>query len=253
MIDASQELWFGYEVTHPAGENPAGVYFGSAIYGYGDMISFDGISWVSMGTEYGLDYNWNLGAYVVGIVDGQSIAQPMVKEVVTVPSKGSFVTSATHTGEYNKSMQVENKGFDGFNVWYSFNSITFQLLATGVMDYTYTNVNPQMGFHLYYVTAVVDGIESAPSNYTDCILINLEENINEATMVYPNPANGIVNISSEYNIETVTVYSFAGQAISEETVDGKSYRMNTSSFSPGVYLFRITTDEGVVSKRVVIK
>ncbi|MBN2175381.1 MAG: T9SS type A sorting domain-containing protein, partial [Bacteroidales bacterium] len=253
MIDASTELWFGYEVTHPTGENPAGVDFGPAIYGYGDMISLDGTSWVSMGTEYGLDYNWNLGAYVGGVVEGKTIAQPMVKDIIPAPSNGSFVTSPTNTGVYNKFMPNESKAFDGFNVWHSFNSGSFEPLATGVMDYSYTHVEPEHGLHTYYVTAVVDGLESLPSNEWEVVITGIEDNIFNATQVYPNPATDLVNIRSEYNIEAVTVYNFAGQAISEETVDSKFYQINTSSYNSGVYLFQIRTDEGVISKRIIIE
>ena len=70
-IDASQELWFGYEVTHAVGTYPAGCDAGPAIAGYGDMISFDSVSWDPL-SEFGLDYNWNLAAYVEGR-DGEAI------------------------------------------------------------------------------------------------------------------------------------------------------------------------------------
>jgi len=60
-IDASQELWFGYEVVQTSSAHPAGADLGPAIPG--SMISLDGTSWNQL-SSYGFDYNWNLAAYV---------------------------------------------------------------------------------------------------------------------------------------------------------------------------------------------
>lgn len=65
LIDADQKLWVGYEVTHPAGESPAGFDCGPAIAYYGDMIRIDG-QWMSMSQQLYLDYNWNISATING-------------------------------------------------------------------------------------------------------------------------------------------------------------------------------------------
>lgn len=61
-IDVTQELWIGYMVTTTTGY-PAGCDAGPAVAGYGDMIYFGG-AWQSMANDIGLDYNWNIHAYV---------------------------------------------------------------------------------------------------------------------------------------------------------------------------------------------
>ena len=63
-IDASQELWFGYEIIQDLINFPAGGDLGPAIVGYGDMISTNGSTWSSLFELAGYDYNWNLAAYV---------------------------------------------------------------------------------------------------------------------------------------------------------------------------------------------
>ncbi|MBN2174592.1 MAG: T9SS type A sorting domain-containing protein [Bacteroidales bacterium] len=162
--------------------------------------------------------------------------------------------SGTNETWGNAYQQNKGKAFDGFNVWRSLNNMNeWVLVATGIMENTYTHVEPEYGVHFCYVTAVVDGIESEPSNIVFYGLYGIEEYLQNAIWLYPNPANDIVNIHSDYNILNVNIYNIAGQAISEETVDGKFFQMNTSSFNAGIYLFQITTDEGVVSKRVVIE
>ncbi len=58
---SGDDLWIGYEVHHYLGDFAAGTDAGSAIAGYGDMISFDGIYYYPM-IPYGLSYNWNITA-----------------------------------------------------------------------------------------------------------------------------------------------------------------------------------------------
>ena len=68
VIDASDELWFGYAVVgQPASTYPAGCDAGPAVAGFGDMITMDGVAWDPL-SGYGLDYNWNLQATAGGRV-----------------------------------------------------------------------------------------------------------------------------------------------------------------------------------------
>lgn len=62
-IDHNRELWIGYEVTHDAGQLIAGVDDGPCNEGYGDMISYDGITWEPF-SSYGMNYNWNIQASI---------------------------------------------------------------------------------------------------------------------------------------------------------------------------------------------
>ena len=62
VLDASQELWFGYKVTHNAGEYPIGADQGPPVRYFGDMGSIDGINWDSLSGFTG--WNWNLRAYL---------------------------------------------------------------------------------------------------------------------------------------------------------------------------------------------
>ncbi|MBT3169190.1 MAG: hypothetical protein HN334_04930 [Candidatus Cloacimonetes bacterium] len=65
LINAASEIAVG---IHSAGGNyNAGADAGPAVApGFSDLVSYDGAEWISMATEYGLDYNWNCKA---GITD----------------------------------------------------------------------------------------------------------------------------------------------------------------------------------------
>jgi len=81
----------------------------------------------------------------------------------------------------------------------------------------------------------------------------IDENLAKLTAVYPNPANDVVNIESAYLIENVKVYNISGQIIEAEVVNSNRYQFNTSLFESGIYLFRIETTAGSISKRVIIE
>jgi len=76
---------------------------------------------------------------------------------------------------------------------------------------------------------------------------------NDHIQIYPNPATHQVNINSEFPVESISVYNFAGQIILKETVNSNTYSINTSKFNTGIYLFQIETQEGRVLNRIIIE
>jgi len=117
----------------------------------------------------------------------------------------------------------------------------------------YTHVDPPYGLHEYYVTALYDSGESEPTNTVSVVLTDVQESVVESTQIYPNPASAVVNIKSEYSIVKVNVYNYAGQVIASELADSKFYQFNTSKFTPGLYMFQIETNEGTITKRIIIE
>ena len=63
----------------------------------------------------------------------------------------------------------------------------------------------------------------------------------------------VVNIKSDFAIESVTVYNHAGQIVVNEEVNNKVINVNTSQYQSGIYFLQIATKEGSISKRVIIK
>ena len=72
-------------------------------------------------------------------------------------------------------------------------------------------------------------------------------------MIYPNPAYNYVIIKSEKNINRVSIFNYVGQMISENVVDNNIFRINTSEYKTGVYLVKIETTEGLITKKLYIK
>ena len=255
LINTATDFWFGYTVTHGAGTFPAGTDAGPAVSGKGDMISLSGGAWVAMGVTYGLDYNWNLAGFV-GVVDGKNAPlQPMVETIAPVNNNGSFWSSVENgfgNGQSVKFIPNSTKDFM-YNVYHKVQGGTYSLLAGPLSATTYLHVAPPQGWNYYVVRTVLDGVESPNSNEVSILWTSIEEMVFDMTQVYPNPANNIVNIKSEFEIKSVRVFNHAGQAVANESTNTKFYQFNASQFTPGLYMFQIETNEGTITKRIIIE
>ncbi|MEZ5197077.1 MAG: T9SS type A sorting domain-containing protein [Bacteroidales bacterium] len=250
-ISSAVDFWFGYEVTHGADMFPAGCDDGPAVQYKGDMIAL-GSSWVSMSVEYGLDYNWNIAGFVEA-VDGKTSPMTPVEEIVPYTA-GSFVSSIESgmpTQPANKFNPTSAKDLT-YNVYFKPEGGSYSEIAnTAVTNYTHTS--PVIGWNYYYVTTLLNGNESDPSNEVSILFTSIEDIVSFSTQVYPNPASNLVNIKSDFEIKNITVYNYAGQVITKEQVDNYTYQFNTSEFNPGIYFFQIETTDGTTSKRIIVE
>jgi hypothetical protein len=71
--------------------------------------------------------------------------------------------------------------------------------------------------------------------------------------VYPNPAKDKVNVTSNVAMNHISVMNYVGQVVYTSTLSGeRAVELNTSSYEAGVYVVQINTENGLVTKRVVI-
>ena len=88
-----------------------------------------------------------------------------------------------------------------------------------------------------------DGIYSVAK-----IIKSSSVSINEI-LIYPNPANNIINISSANEIQNVSIFNYVGQTI----YNGTDIKINTSNLEAGIYLIKIETKEGIETQKITIQ
>jgi hypothetical protein len=81
----------------------------------------------------------------------------------------------------------------------------------------------------------------------------IDENLANAIQVHPNPAKDFVNIQTGVELLSVSVYTLTGELVVNEISSGFSYKLNTSGLVAGLYLLKINTQNGMVSKRLIIE
>ncbi|MDD4747081.1 MAG: T9SS type A sorting domain-containing protein [Salinivirgaceae bacterium] len=171
LIDASVELWFGYNVVQPNGAYPAGTDAGPANAGFGDMISQDnGATWDPL-SGFGLDYNWNIWAYVSETPDGKAVAMnsiPVDKtntKIVAI-SRNAFSLS----GNAKTTKAIQSRALLGYNVYKD----DVKINTTVVETTNYQDVVDASATYSYYVKAVYTDGESESSN-VESVVVDLNQ------------------------------------------------------------------------------
>ena len=80
---------------------------------------------------------------------------------------------------------------------------------------------------------------------------NVEELNENLASIYPNPTSSIVKIKAE-NIQNISIYNMLGEMVFESAASGDSFEYDFSNNESGVYLVRVKTAQGVVTKRVTV-
>lgn len=75
----------------------------------------------------------------------------------------------------------------------------------------------------------------------------------QTVSVYPLPATDKVNIVALDAIYRVEIYNMAGTLVKVIEMNEANLELDVTSFVPGTYIAKITTENGVVSKKMIIK
>jgi hypothetical protein len=72
------------------------------------------------------------------------------------------------------------------------------------------------------------------------------------TVVYPNPARDQVTISSSEAMTRIMVVNYIGQLVEDRELNQNKVVLNTTNYESGVYIVRIETENGIVTKRFAV-
>ncbi len=196
LIDASKELWIGFEVTNPDAESPLGYDQSPAIAGYGDMVSVNGTTWQSMSIEWGLDYNFNLHGYITDTKKGE----PGKKEILTQKTihnpKGQLVKGnlkPVNNGVSNRG----DRDLMGYNVYRNGSQVNPDL----ILGLSFTDAFFTQGTYMYNAKAVyTDGL-SDQSNSVEITIMEYDPDI----AVTPTTLNEVHANPPQVTTRTLTI------------------------------------------------
>ena len=97
-----------------------------------------------------------------------------------------------------------------------------------------------------FIMPSFDVMVSASFNYT-----SVDENDCVSASIHPNPTSGIITIEAE-GLKHIYICNILGQVIYESETFDNELEYDFSKQGEGVYLIRIETTSGVVTKRVVV-
>ena len=118
----------------------------------------------------------------------------------------------------------------------------------------YIGKNIKIGFRGYNIFGewlafdwFVDDVKVVPTDTTN---VNVNELGALKLNVYPNPAKDEVVIEAQSDIQQVTLMGVNGALLEERKANSQNVKLNLEGYSQGIYVVRVVTEEGVITKRI---
>lgn len=189
--------------------------------------------------------------------NGQSIIRTARLHSSGPPAAPSNLTAVP----YNSILlnwQDNSNNEDGFNI-YSATNINgpWSLITTTAANTTsYIHSGLTNGVEYFYrVSAFNSNGASSYSNTSSAVenTLAVSEIDREKMMIYPNPANGFVKISNIHQNSKITVYDLSGKIVHSEKSKASETTINSENFVSGVYYVLIESNEGKITKKIIVK
>ena len=164
-------------------------------------------------------------------------------------------------GESEIASRAEDPILDHYNVYRSTTNGNYQKIAETKEVRYFDEI--AKGTYYYQVKAVYTrGEETCESeaalshedptkDYIVVEVTTIDENGVKGMMIYPNPTDGNLNITAE-NMRRITIVNALGQMVYDREANADETIINMSQFDAGIYLVRITTENGVAVKRISV-
>jgi hypothetical protein len=133
--------------------------------------------------------------------------------------------------------------------------VMYEVNAAGTIVWGPYNSQTPKGFRYECDHLGIIALESYMNSSTSSCFTSSISELDEISLIYPNPTNGIVNIDlsalSQNSLE-ISVTNIAGIQIHRELIDNnKRIQFNLEGYSEGLYFINITSSKGdMISKRI---
>ena len=185
------------------------------------------------------------GTLIGGFVQLNWISPITLPPIVGKATKDVVYTAANHS----QTSRTEREELLGFNIYRD------DALIGSVTDTSFIDVEPLIGSHDYYATAVYDVGESGPSNVVTIVITGINETLENSVVVYPNPGNGTFTVTLPENTETIlSVKDITGKSI-YQTNARETTSIQLNNINRGIYLLNIydLNNKSHLVKKIVIK
>ena len=107
----------------------------------------------------------------------------------------------------------------------------------------------------YYIAIRATSAADMYALFIDDITIDLYNDIKENENIfniYPNPANDVLTINSNTTMNQITMINSLGQVVLNVEPNTNFYQININTLPEGIYTARITTNNGLSTKLIVV-
>ena len=104
-----------------------------------------------------------------------------------------------------------------------------------------------------YCDPVCAPIGISPISADSPTSIGSVELLEKAVRLYPNPANEVLNVACDYDIESIAVFDALNRLVEERKVNSKTLQLPLANYASGTYFITITTEKGRLNKKFVVQ
>ena len=223
----------------------------------GRWVSLDGSTWIGV-DAYVKGHVWALKAFVTSNYETERGIETKELELPINENVNDEV-SVTPLDEVVTATETREPTFQHYNLYRGTDLNEMTLLAE-TKEGKYFDVISQ-GVYYYQVRSVYkDGeevCESEPANsfqnhnqyYVKIDMLSIGETNVNGMMVYPNPAKENLTIKAE-GMTRITITNTLGQVVYDNDVNTDKEVINMSQYDAGIYMVRVTTENGTVVRKV---
>ncbi len=123
---------------------------------------------------------------------------------------------------------------------YQISSTNFYVPSTGVYYLGWKIYSDACMYNLYLDDVAID------------LGTDVKESKNNIIDIYPNPASDLLTISSQKNIDRITIYNLIGQPVYDKIVKDNPVNINTANYKAGIYNVRIEAGNSISNQKIVV-
>lgn len=181
----------------------------------------------------------------------------LITPEIIIPTTYTTVTLSWYAKGQDPSYAAENYAVlvstTGSNT-NNFNTTLYEGQTTGDWEQHTANLSSYVGqtirlaFRHYNVTDMF-WLDLDDISITGTTGVNEFEN---NVTIYPNPANNVLNINANSNINRVEIFNTMGQMVGSFDANDLNTQINTTHFANGVYTVKIETENGTSTQKFTV-
>jgi GEVED domain/Secretion system C-terminal sorting domain/Ig-like domain CHU_C associated len=103
----------------------------------------------------------------------------------------------------------------------------------------------------YYVSQSNGACESERTPITANVAAGTEGFNAKSLSVYPNPSNGVINVSANANLTHLVLNNLLGQKVMEQNINATQAQLNISALAAGTYMLQVASGNSTATVKVI--
>ncbi|MCL2512067.1 MAG: C25 family cysteine peptidase, partial [Bacteroidales bacterium] len=173
------------------------------------------------------------------IIDGLCIP---ISSTITLQQEGTGILVSWEAPEY------EGTELAGYNILRNTERINTEIIPADELSFLDTDLEPETEY-CYQVEVVYNDCEEPLASEEVCYtLVSINEHTGtQSYQIFPNPVDGVVNITGEVAPTFIRIYNITGQLMYETTQCTNNMSISVETMPAGIYFIQI---DGVTTKVV---